>query len=436
MTYQEASAWLADAAKYKISLGLDSERSLLHYLGDPQEELTFVHIAGTNGKGSVLAYLASILTEAGYRTGTYSSPAVVEELETIRIDQEMISEEAYAAVLTQVAEAAGKMVQSGEKHPTKFELETAAAVLYFREQQCDYVVLETGMGGRLDATNVMTRVPVGILTSVSMDHRAFLGDTLEIIASEKAGIIKDGMDVVYLEQDPAVNAVIQNKINEMEAAGYPVRSGDICYEQESLTGQTFSWRTYENLELSMTGVVQPVNAALAVQAALCLQEKGAEISDSAIRSGLKQMQWPGRFQILSGQPLILADGAHNPDAVRCLAESVKRYIPDRRLICIMGVFADKDYKTMCSIMGPLADMVITTTPPNRERALPAASLAECMREYCSHTEAAGSLEEALSKAIEKAEMYAGDTGAILAFGSLSYLGDFLRLNREREGIRE
>lgn len=433
MTYEEASAFIADAAKYKISLGLDSERRLLHELGDPQEKLSCIHIAGTNGKGSVLSYLAGILTEAGYTVGCYISPSVVTYREKMQVNGQMIREQEFADIMTEVMEAAGRMVLAGEKHPTQFELETAAAFLYFHEKKCDYVVLETGMGGRLDATNVAGDVPVGILTSISMDHMKFLGDTLEAIAGEKAGIIKPGMDVIYLRQKPKVNKVIEKNAAVKNAAVYPADQSDIRILEESFRGQVFSYKDYGKVRIRMAGTVQPMNAALAICAADALRRRGARISGEAVLAGLYKVHWPGRFDVLSERPVLIADGAHNPDAAVHLSEALGRYFPDKHLTGIMGVFKDKDYVQITEIMAPLFERVITISPPDVNRALPAAELRKCMEEHGVKAECAGSLSEAVTRA----RKYAGTDGVIVAFGTLSYMGELLQLmEHEERGNRD
>lgn len=433
MTYKEASAYIADAARYKISLGLSSERRILEEMGDPQKELNCIHIAGTNGKGSVLAYLAGILREAGYTVGCYISPSVVTYREKIQVNGEMISEEDFADVMTRVRDAAERMVLAGEKHPTQFELETAAAFLYFYEKKCDYCILETGMGGRLDATNVLDFVSVGILTSISMDHMNFLGDTIEAIAGEKAGIIKPGMDVIYLKQRPEVNEVIENAATENGAVTYPVSPDEIQILEDSFRGQRFSYDTFDNLSIRMAGVVQPLNASLAICAAKALNRRGAEITDEAISDGIRKVLWPGRFGVLSEEPILIADGAHNPDAALYLAESLEHYFPGKCLTGIMGVFKDKDYEKIIDILGPLFERVITVAPPDANRALSAAELKSCMERHGIISECADNLPDA----VEKARSYSGSDGIIVAFGTLSYMGELLRIiEHEKKGSRD
>ncbi len=428
MTYEEARAFIDDTAKYGYVLGLDTERELLSRLGNPQDDLKFVHIAGTNGKGSTLAYISTILKEAGYRVGRYLSPTIFEYRERIQVNETYISEEAVAELAGLVKEAGEAMLAAGLSHPTTFEVETAMAFLYFKEMGCDIVVLECGMGGLTDATNVVKTTEVSVFAEIGMDHMGFLGETVEEIAQIKAGIIKPGTIAVSAVQRPEVRAVLQEACAKQHTEYREVRKEDIRDENYIFEKQTFTYKNYKKLKPGLTGSWQIDNAALAVEAVEALRDRGYPISEEALRKGLTETVWPGRFTTVGRQPLFIVDGAHNRDAADRLLETLKLYFPEKRKIFITGVLADKEYDYVMSRLTPLAAHVITVMTPNNPRALPAEELAEAVKKYNSHVEAAGSLKEA----VQLARFYAEQEDLILAFGSLSYLGVLIREIRMQE----
>lgn len=439
MTYEQACDFAKNAAKSGSILGLDSIRRLMGKLSDVQERLPIIHIAGTNGKGSVGAYLASILREAGLHVARYTSPAVFTPLEVFTYDGENITETEYGGVMSQVKDACDIMVSEGRECPTIFEIETAVAFLWFYEKKPDVVLLETGMGGELDATNLITHPLASVITSISMDHMQFLGDTIEAIARAKAGIIKEGCPVYCAPQSDAVRTVLQEVAKERNApilftdlTGDQIteeKPGRMAFDHKLSTGERISLTTV------MAGTYQVKNAALAAEVAfamlggqmkgtIALKETQRIVQQSTedvceiIKRGIFHTRWPGRFEVVSENPFLIIDGAHNEDAAVQLAETVENCFTNMRLTYIIGVLADKEHEKMLEIMLPYAKRVYTVTPDNA-RALDAKSLAQEAAKYCTDVQDVGSVEQALVLALK-------DKDPVLAFGSLSYLGDLKR----------
>lgn len=419
MNYKEARVYLEEISKYGSVLGLETMGELLNRLGNPQDDLKFIHISGTNGKGSVLAYLSTILTTAGYRTGRYISPTLFSYRERIQVDEEPISKESLAAHVTKISEAISDMKEKNAGSPTVFEVETALAFLYFKEQKCDLVVLETGLGGALDATNVIKTSVIEVIASISMDHMEFLGDTLEKIAVQKAGIIKPYTRVVTAKQEKEAEKVIRNVCAENHCIcqeTIPEEIHEVSYGFES---QTFSYKTWKNVTISLAGSYQILNGALALEAVEALRECGYDISDEQVFAGMKKTQWKGRFTVLSKNPLVIIDGAHNPGAATELQKSLALYFPDKKLHYIMGVFKDKDYQKVIELTAPLAEHIITVETPGNPRALPAEVLKEAVKRVNPSVEAA----ESIADAVRKSFNHAHKEDAIIIFGSLSFLGE-------------
>ncbi len=430
-TYEQAQEYMEQVQQYGSVLGLDTMRELLRRLGDPQDQLKFVHIAGTNGKGSVLAYLSTILRCAGYRTGRYLSPTVFSELEKIQVNGRSISKADFAILLDQVRQAAEAMSVEGLAHPTPFEIETALAFLYFVKQECDIVVLETGLGGREDATNVIKTAVLCVLASISMDHMAFLGGTLGKIAYEKAGIIKEKCPAVTIRQVPEAMEVIGRVCEEKQSPLRVMNPDEIKNIRYGIEKQRFSYGGFDKLEISMAGIWQVENAALAVCAAKELGGCGFPVTEKQLRKGLLTTGWKGRFTVLAKRPYFVIDGAHNADAALRLAESVKFYFTNKKIITIMGILKDKEYEEVAAIMTPLATQVLTVATPNNARALPAITLAETVRRFQPNVTAVDSLQEA----VELSYLLADKDSVILAFGSLSYLGELTKIVLHRDRIR-
>lgn len=429
MTYKEARVYLDEVSKYGSVLGLDTIQNLLRELHNPQDGLKFIHIAGTNGKGSVLAYTSTILSEAGYRTGRYVSPTVISYLERIQIDGRWIQEEDFAELVEEVQRAIARMEAHGETVPTVFEVETAVAFLYFKKKNCDIVVLETGLGGSLDATNIVKNTLIAAFASISRDHMGFLGDTLPEIAENKAGIIKPGCTVITAEQKPDVMRILKERAQQLRC---PVISADMSQAvilEAGYKGQTFSYKDMEAISIRMAGRYQIGNALTALEIILAVRKLGYSVSKEALSSGFKKTVWPGRFSCVCEEPVFIVDGAHNEDAARVLRESVEQYFQGRRLIYIMGVFRDKEYDKISKIMGPLADKIYTVELPDEKRTLDASSLKRALDPYCKDVDAVGDIRNAVNLAFEEAKK----EDVILAFGSLSYLGQVMQVVENMRG---
>ena len=462
MKYAEALDFMEQIGKYGIVPGLEGIRELCRRLGDPQRELRFVHVAGTNGKGSVCAYMSAVLQCGGYRVGKYTSPAVLDWREEIQVNGRLIPKAAVGRYMEQLKAACGEMAAEGRPHPTPFEVKTAMAFLYFRDKKCDIVVMETGMGGLLDATNVVEDTCVAVLTSVSMDHMGFLGKTLPEIAAQKAGIIKRGCHVVTAVQEPEVMEVLAGRA---AALGCPLTVADARAAEHvrfGLEKQRFDYGGLKKLEITLAGQCQIENAVTALEGLRALgigalegAEPGAGASESRepgigaadgrapedketggrirkrefpvteerLRQGMAQAVWPGRFAVAGRKPCFILDGAHNEDAARKLAQSLELYFSGRRILYIMGMLRDKEYGKVIGLTHSLADQIITVTPPGNPRAMPAYELAAAVAQVHEKVTAADSLEEA----VEMARLLADKEDVIVAFGSLSYLGRMLEI---------
>ena len=419
MNYEEAREYLDQVSKGGSVLGLDNMRELLKRLENPQDGLKFVHISGTNGKGSVLAYVSTVFKEAGYRTGRYISPTLFSYREKIQVNESFIGREDLAHLTEEVKKAAEEMQNSGKGFPTIFEIETALAFLYFAEQKCDIVILETGLGGALDATNVIKTSVMEVITSISMDHMEFLGDTLGKIALQKAGIIKPHTSVVSAVQDMEAMEVIRDVCRKKECVFDTVdqeQIKDISYGYE---GQSFSYKDWKNIKISLMGSYQIKNAALALEAIEALRKLGYELNDKAVYQGMKTAVWKGRFTVISKEPFIIMDGAHNQAAAEELVRSLKLYYPGKKFYYIFGMFRDKDYHQVIRLTAPLAEHIVTVETPENPRALPAEELKKAVAEVNPSVEAAGSLRMAVNRVMEQIDKDA----VIVIFGSLSFLGE-------------
>ena len=425
MKYDEALEYMKNRINPLGSVpGLDTTRELLKRIGNPEKELKIIHIAGTNGKGSVSAFLDGILRANGYRTGRYLSPSVVDYREKIQVNGQFIPKTKVSEYLTALYEQADEMVKDGFPHPTSFEIETAMAFWYLKDKKCDFAVIETGMGGKDDSTNVIPSPLVCVFTSVSEDHLGIIGNTVEEIALTKSGIIKDGTTVVVAPQKESILKVFTDaaaehrdvdvRVIRREDIVIPVKAGKV-----KLPGmQKFSYKNYKNIQISLLGEYQPENAAVALEAAEVLMAKGVRLNEEKTRKGLKETLWPARFEILGKKPPVIADGAHNPDGVAHLMKTMDGYFTNVPIIYIMGVLKDKAVDEMIHLSAAKAMHIITVTPPDNPRGMSAFELAQKIKEVNPSVSAADSVEEAL----EEACLMAGPDGVILAFGSLSYMG--------------
>lgn len=419
-TYAQARDYIARLTVQKgIVLGLEPLQMLLHRLGDPQNRYPVVHIAGTNGKGSTLAMIAAMLGQS-YRVGTYSSPAVFCERECWRVAGEMISEADYAYWMTRIHAVCAQMQAEGDPVPTAFEQETALAFCDMAKRRAQIAVVECGMGGAQDATNVVTTTAVSVITAVGMDHMKFLGDSIANIARAKGGIIKPGVPVVLQGQSTAVEREIAAICKQTGSDCTLVR--DVTIQREDARSVTFSY-CGETFSVSLPGSYQAVNAATAIAAVRQLHD--FPLTAQAMRDGLRAVQWPGRMEQICDHPVIVLDGAHNPGAAERLREAVQRRFAGRHMVHIVGVLADKDFTAVARCMAPLADTVITVTPQGA-RALSAKALADCMRQFCDSVTVADRVPQAL----RLAKQAAGADGVIVAYGSLSWLHEL------REAVEE
>ena len=394
--------------------GLDRIRQLLKLLGDPQKELKFVHIAGTNGKGSTAAMTASILCKAGYRAGLFTSPYIYRFHERIQMDGKQIADEKLLPLIPKVKALAETM----EEMPTEFEFVTALAMEYYRQERCPIVVLEVGMGGRIDATNAIDAPEVAVITNIGLDHTDALGDTLPKIAANKAGIIKAGCHAVVYRGGADVESVYEQLCAQL---GCPLRKADfdgLKLHSCDLFGQTFDCGGRKNLELPLLGDHQLHNAAVVLSVIDALKERGWSISEENIRDGLRDVTWPGRFDIVCRQPLFIIDGGHNPQCIQALVKNIDDYLADRKVIALTGVLADKDYGEMFRPVMEKVSAFVCITPDNPRR-LPAAELARHLRAAGAEAVACDTVKEA----VETAKAMAGEQGAVLCFGSLYSIGD-------------
>lgn len=438
MDWNEAIALLHGANWKHTKIGLERMRDFMHALGDPQEKLRYVHIAGTNGKGSACVMTQSILTAAGFRTGLYISPHLDQFNERISIDGETISDADLRRLAARVRAAAETL---GEE-PTDFEMITAMAFCYFEEQHCDLVVLEVGMGGRLDATNVISHPEVCAIMHIGLDHTEFLGDTVEKVAAEKAGILKPGADCVLYHQLPGVMDVVQQRFADVnpDAAGTTDGAFDMAHSNHAgastksaaarliitdptaftarartIDGQVFDYRARRHLRIQLLGNYQMENAMTVLDIIDCLQRRGFGISENTIRAGLAQATWPGRFEVLSRDPLLIVDGAHNPNGVEALVDTIRAYFPDQKINFVMGVMKDKDYHTMLRLIAPYAARFITELPDAHRALRPDELKSEIRAYFDGPVETADSVTAAVERAMEIAE---GTDVITICFGSL------------------
>ncbi|MBO4211245.1 MAG: bifunctional folylpolyglutamate synthase/dihydrofolate synthase [Oscillospiraceae bacterium] len=413
MRYDEALQYI-HAVCWKGSVpGLERITELMQRLGNPEKELKFIHIVGTNGKGSTAAMLASVLKEAGYRTGLFTSPYVVDFRERMQMDGEMIPPEELAAETEAVKPFADAMADA----PTEFELITAIALRWFARRGAQIVVLEAGMGGALDSTNVIPAPEAAVFTNIGLDHTEFLGDTVEAIARTKAGILKPGCAAALYPNEPAVCEIIEDLCRSMHIPLYHADPLVLVPLEHDLRGQHFRWGKL-NLALPLLGEHQRRNLCLVLAVIELLRDRNWLIPDSAIRTGIAAVHWPGRFELLGRDPLFVLDGGHNPQCMDALWEAANRYLAGKPLTVITGVLADKDYASMYDRTGELATRFFTLTPPN-PRALDAAALGALLEQYGKPVTVCHSPQEAVKLALAATP----PAGAVLAYGSLYLAAD-------------
>lgn len=427
MSVFQTREYLESLRTYGVVPGLDSIRRLCARLGNPQDDLRFVHIAGTNGKGSVLCLIAAALEEAGYRTGCYSSPAVLDEREIIKVNGRMISRKGFCQGISRIRTACIGLTQEGFPHPTLFEVQTALAFWYFKEKKCDIVVLETGMGGELDATNVVKTTAAAVFAPVSPDHMGVLGNSLAEIARTKSGIVKPGCRAVTARQKPEVLEMIEERCRSENVALTVAEPDAVQAVKSTLQKQVFSYKEKKKLEITLAGRYELENAVLALEALEVLAGCGYPVPDTALRRGFLKAVWPGRFQVIKEAPVFIADGAHNIDAAIKLEDSLRFYFGEKKLIYIMGMLRDKDHEAVIRSTCPSAGHILTVSTQG-ERGLSAYELAGKVRKYHGEVTALDSVEEA----VEIGLMLSGGEIPVIAFGSLSYLGKLINIVQNRK----
>ena len=410
MNYTEALEYIHSICWTFTKPGLERISTLCEKLGNPQNGLKFVHVAGTNGKGSFCSMLESVLRHAGYKTGLFTSPYIKVFNERMQFCGENIADDELAEITEYVKPFADAM----EDKPTEFELITAIGFEYFKRKKCDVVILEAGMGGRLDSTNIINSSLLSVITGIALDHTAFLGDTPEKIAAEKAGIIKKDGCILFGGNSKSVEEVIKNKASEMNAEYHFADKSGLEILSSDLSGSVFNYGKYKEVKLPLLGLYQPLNAVNVLCAVELLRNKGFAIDEKALRDGLLAARWPARFEIISRDPLIIFDGAHNPEGIETATASIKRYFGDTKVAVLTGVMKDKDYNYIAGKFSEIADRAFTITPQN-PRALPA-------EEYAKVLEAKGITAthyDSVTSALAEAKEYARSSASpLVCLGSL------------------
>ena len=410
MTYDEALEYIHGISWTFCKPGLERITELCKRLGNPQDSLKFIHVAGTNGKGSFCSMLDSVLREAGYSVGLYTSPYILRFNERMRVDGEDIPDSELAEITEYVRPIADSMVDK----PTEFELITAICFEFFKRRGVDVVVLECGMGGRLDSTNVIKTPLLSVITGIAIDHASFLGDTVEKIAYEKAGIIKPGIPTLLGTEDKAIVGVVSEVCAERDSALTIVYNSDINVASYSPNGSVFRYKEREGLEVELLGTYQPVNASRVVEAVDILRREGLEIPESALRIGLKKARWRARFEKINENPLVIYDGAHNPEGIDAAVKSCKTYFGDEKVLLLTGVMADKDYDYIATRLAEAVKKAYTITADN-PRALPAEKYAQVLRTKGVEANPYPRVREALYSAMADAKR---DGEKLVIFGSL------------------
>ena len=413
MNAEQAIAYIHSVCWKGSIPGLGRTQELLEKMGNPEKKLKFVHIAGTNGKGSTAAMTASILSKAGYRTGLYTSPYIYRFHERIQVDGVEISDEDLTEITEYVKPLADSMAQS----PTEFELVCCIAFEYFYRKKCDIVVLEVGMGGAWDATNVIEVPEVAVITNIGLDHTEYLGDTVEKIAETKSGIFKPHGHAVVYRSTPSVEAVYERVCAERDVSLRKADFDGLVLKAHTLEGQVFDCGSRKNLVLPLLGDHQLHNTSVVLSIADTLIGEGWKISEQNIYDGIRDVRWPGRFDIVCRKPLFIIDGGHNPQCIEALVKNIQDYLAGKKVIALTGVLADKDYADMYKPVMPLVDRFVCITPPN-PRKLEAEQLARYLRQAGAQAQASESILDGVKKAMD----LAGEDGVVLCFGSLYSIG--------------
>lgn len=425
MNYKEAIDYIEEIGKKGSVLGLTSVRQLLKMLGNPQDTLSVIHVAGTNGKGSICSFLEAMYQADGKVVGRYISPTLHTYLERFQIDGKYMSKEMFAQIMTEIFPILEEMKTLGYTLPTAFELETVIAFLFFQKSQVDLVILETGMGGREDATNVLAKPLCTVFASIALDHMQFLGDTVEKIALEKAGIMKDSCPAVVYPNPECVCDVLRKEAEKHHVMPLLINKDEIVIENENLYGSTFQYQG-QRYEISLAGTYQIYNAVTAIACKLML--------DGYVnKESLRNVKWEGRFELLASNPLFVRDGAHNMDGANALLQSIQKHFTNKKIIFIIGVLRDKEYEKMMQLLCPKAACVYTITP-NSPRGLDAKDLQLVASKYCERVMACEQIKDAIAAANVSYQTFENDgqEAVIIAWGSLSYIGQLKELLEEEK----
>ncbi|MGG2468357.1 bifunctional folylpolyglutamate synthase/dihydrofolate synthase [Paraclostridium bifermentans] len=423
MNYNEALQFIHESHKFGMRLGLDNIKKLLELLGDPQNNLKIIHVAGTNGKGSTCSFISSILKESGYKVGLYTSPFLETFTERIRVNGENISEEEVGKIVSLIKEKIEIMVSEGYSYPTEFEIVTAMAFYYYNQEKVDFVALEVGLGGRYDATNVIDKPVVSAITSISLDHTGILGDTLGKIAFEKGGIIKEDCPTIVYPQQEEASEVIKNICAEKKSKYIECDFKNIEIKSSNINSQIYNCningKELRDLEIKLIGDHQIKNSIVALNVIEYLNDiKITNISEENIRKGLLETKWPGRIEKISENPMFIIDGAHNEEGAKSLANSIDKYFENKNKILVIGMLEDKDIESVLDLLIPKFNKVITTTPDN-PRAIDANKLKEKIERYNIEVTCEPNIKEAVDYALK----ISNKDDVIISAGSLYMIGN-------------
>ena len=428
MKYEEAMKYITEVGNFGSNYGLERTYKLLEHLGNPERDLKLIHIAGTNGKGSTTSMITEILMGEGYKVGMYTSPFIEEFEERIQINRNNIPKESLAILMDEIKVAVDKVIEAGYNHPTEFEIITVLMLLYFKKENIDFGVIEVGLGGTLDSTNVIKPI-IQVITSISFDHTNLLGNTLEKIAREKAGIIKKGIPTVIYPQQEEVLKVIKNKCFEMDSELYIANNENLKFKNIVNLDKPYQLLKYNNeidILLPLLGEHQIINLSVTMQAIEVLNNKNIiDISIANIVKSIKNVSWKGRLEVLSNNPYVVIDGAHNIQGIKTLSRNIKKYFKYENLYLILGILADKDVEEMIKIITPMAKKVYSVTP-NSIRGELAESLKDEVSKFNKNCKAFDKYEEAYLEALNDAS----EKDLILASGSLYMIGDMRKIIRK------
>lgn len=433
MNYAETLDYLQELyGMLGYDLGLDRIYALMESMSNPQDELKVIHVAGTNGKGSICSMVSSVLMTAGYKVGVYTSPHLEKYNERITIDGKQISDEDFAKYLTDVKEHCEMIVKNGVGQPTIFEVVTAAAFKYFYDNKVDYVVLEVGMGGRCDATNVVKKPECSIIASISLDHMEYLGDTLGKIAYEKGGIIKSDSPTVLLTDNEEIYSVIKDICSEKGSKLYHAKNAGANIIKQDICGTVFDVEnevvSFKNVNISLLGEYQIINATEVLMAFKAMKDNGMIISDDTIKEGIAKAKWNGRMEIVENNPMVILDGAHNIDGISMLFKSLKKYFSDKKITMLIGILGDKEYEKMLELIMPIANKAVFTEP-HSNRKWDVTEVSHLVEKYNTEIH----IEKDIDKAYSLAKSITDKEDVVVCAGSLYLIGELYKLARKSEG---